>query len=107
MTAAALREHGIARSYDRAERVVTAWGVLAYGALLVYACDHREFTSEQASAAAYATGLPQPPDKRAMGRVYQRAVKVGIIRKSPLAGMSEERRSPCPLWISNVYGGNA
>lgn len=99
---AQLRDEGIQRAVDHADREKPKWSDLAYQALLGM---RGEFTSEDVRIQAEYDGLPKPPDARAWGGVVKRALKAGHIRflrygKScnPFA-----HQRPVSVWVS--YGG--
>lgn len=98
-----LRDEGMARAGDHAERVTPQWLDTAYAFLLNFATTHQTFISEDVSDASKVWGMVQPPTDRAWGSVYVRAVKAGIIVQDG-AGRSRRRHaSICPMWRSLVF----
>lgn len=92
------RDRGITESRDHAESVESGWGESAYRVLADYArASAGEWTSEDFRAHLNAIGFPVPVPK-ALGAVFQRAARVGLIRRVGF-GISKQRHlSPCPLW---------
>lgn len=105
--AKAARDAGMAAAIDHAETVEPDFGAQALAWILSYARTHARFISEEVTDAAAAAGLQSPTDPRAWGAPFQRAARLGVIRKDGF-GISKRRHlSPTPLWVSQVYVGQA
>lgn len=101
-TARAERDAGIQRAAQHAEEASPRWGDLALDRIRAYATNHAEFISEECTDWAAAQGFTSPADPRAWGAPFQKAAKLGIIRKVGY-GISQRRHlSPTPLWQSLV-----
>jgi len=79
--AAQLRDVGMRRAADHANRAHGEWGEQAYGALRRFLAMLRpdEFTTEDVRE--WSDTIPEPPDRRAWGHVMMRAARAGEIRK--------------------------
>ncbi len=98
------RDAGMSQAFDHAQRVDDTFGQRAEAFIYSYARSHRQFISEECTAAAERVGLVSPADSRAWGAPFQRAARNGVIRKAGY-GISQRRHlSPTPLWQSLVYG---
>lgn len=76
-----LRDKGMQRAVEHADRVEDGWGQVAYSAVrqfLVRQPPFRSFTTEDVREWAK---LKEPPDRRAWGAVMVRAVRGGLIHK--------------------------
>lgn len=71
----------IQAAVNHADVVAPGWSDGAYAALRAYAKANSLFKSEDVRRHAHASGLPQPPDARAWGAVFQRAARDGLIRR--------------------------
>lgn len=103
-----LRDEGMSRAMDHAERADTGWGDSAYAFLVDFARHNACFISEDVSDAS--KGVPafvQPPTDRAWGSVYRRAVKDGVIAQDGCGRSRRRHASICPLWASRIYRGVA
>ena len=96
-----LRERGMTAATEHAG---VEWKNAAYTFLLAYARNHAVFCGEDVSDAHIAAGLSQPPDLRAWGSLYRRAVADRVIARLDNDGWSKRRASPCPRYRSLVYG---
>lgn len=94
------REDGIKRALEHAGRI---WASDALTYLERFAIEHQIFSGEDVSDAHIAAALPQPPDLRAWGGVYRRAVVLGLIRHQDNNGWSRRRGSPCPRYQSLIF----
>lgn len=72
---------GMADALAHAERETPSWGDLALTWIERYARQNALFTPEECNAAAMAWGLTAPPDDRAWGQPYRRAVLAGLIER--------------------------
>ena len=104
--AIALRDEGMTRVADKAERGSPGWGDLAYAFLCVYASRHREFFPFEVTAAFENAGHVLPHDMRAFGAIYRKAIKHGMIKRGTSIGQHPQRHaSACISWVSLVYRG--
>lgn len=100
--ARAARDAGMAQAAQHAEDLQPKWGELAIERIRAYAATHPEFISEECTDWAAAQGFTSPADPRAWGAPFQKAARLGIIRKVGY-GVSQRRHlSPTPLWRSLV-----
>lgn len=97
------RELGMQHALDHADRVHERWSEDAYNWLIDYARTHEMFSGEDVSDAHIAAHMPQPPDLRAWGPLYRRAVREGHIIHFDNNGRSRRRASPCPRYWSMVF----
>lgn len=86
-----LRDRGIERAVDHADREIPSWSDVALEYVRQYARNHGEFLSEEPRQYAESRGLPDPPDKRAWGAVMLRAARAGYIRKIGYAQANDPR----------------
>ncbi len=99
------RDIGIAQAAKNADEVTPGWSQLAYDWVKSYALVHREFISEDCTAAATVAGIPVPHDPRAWGHPFARAARQRIIVRIGY-GISKRRHlSPTPLWRSQTWKG--
>ena len=101
--AAELRDRGMQASADHADRVHVGWGDAAFGICLIAIGGmqpEEKLTSETMRMIAEQKGLPEPPDKRAWGKVMLRLAKSGKIRKSGWteAKTADAHKRPINLW---------
>lgn len=104
-TAKAERDTAMASVAKHADVIVFRWCDLAFGWVKTYALAHREFISEDCTAAAEAAGIPVPPDTRAWGVPFARAARQNIIRRIGYGVSRRRHLSPTPLWQSQTYRG--
>lgn len=95
--ALAARDEGIRQSADHAEDVSPGFGEAAYTALTIYAGMAGEFTSADFRAYLKSVGLSCEVPK-ALGAVFLRAARAGVIEKVGYAKSAERHASPCPIW---------
>lgn len=96
--AAAARDAGMAQAIDHAQSIEPTWGEQALEWITRYAATHDNFISEELTDWAAAQGFTSPADPRAWGAPFQKAARLGIIRKVGY-GISQRRHlSPCPRW---------
>lgn len=97
-----LRDEGMQRAIDHADRVIDRWQDKAYESLRVYiSFNSQPFLSEDVRVYAAHLGIPDPPDKRAWGAVMMRAAKAGLIRKLGWTTASDPKvhKNPVSQWI--------
>lgn len=92
------RDTGIRESAEHADGLEPGWGAGALRVLTEYACSSSgDFTSEDFRAFLATIDFPVPVPK-ALGAVFQKAARAGVIRRVGF-GISRHRHlSPCPLW---------
>lgn len=96
------RDAGMTQAIDRAERIEPSWGDMALDRIRAYAATHDRFISEECTDWAASQGFTSPADPRAWGAPFQKAARLGVIRKVGF-GISQRRHlSPTPLWESLV-----
>ena len=78
------------------------WKNEAYTFLIGYARANPLFCGENVSDAHIAAGLRQPPDLRAWGGLYRKAIHERVIAHFDNNGRSKRRASPCPRYRSLV-----
>ena len=104
--AIALRDEGMTRVADKAERGSPGWGDLAYAFLCVYASRHAEFFPFEVTAAFEDAGHVLPHDMRAFGWVYRKAIEHGMINEGKsIARHPQRHASKVVSWVSLVYRG--
>jgi hypothetical protein len=90
---------GIRDAVDHANRVEPNWSEQALAALRAFALQHPEPFTIEAARAAMDT-LPLPPDLRAWGAVTQRAIRLGIVRRTgTFARRAASHNSPTMLYV--------
>ena len=100
------RDSGVARAAAHADARVDAWSARAYGYIECFAATRREFAAPEVRGLAYARGLPQPPDGRAGGAPFRRAIKAGVIKRigSAKFGDAKTHTTDVALWIGVRHG---
>lgn len=99
--AANLRDSGIKRAVDHANREEPVWSEKAFNFLREYIRSNREFMVEQLRSAS--TGkVPEPPTTRAWGGIVVRAKKMGLIKRKGYRKTSNKKAhcTPATLWES-------
>lgn len=96
------RDTGIARASEHAEALDVGWSASAYRLLCDYATQTAQFTSEDFRAFLDRIKFPVEVPK-ALGGIFQRTAKQGVIRKIGFGVSKQRHLSPCPLWESQVY----
>ena len=96
-----LRDIGIERAVDHANRVVENWSDKAYAFFLMFLDRHQgQFMAEYVRAAA-AGIVPDPPDARAWGGILAKAAKDGKIKSLGYVPQHnpQAHRSPKNVWV--------
>lgn len=76
------RDEGIATAIEHADKVHDGWSEKAYQFLSDYLKENKGlFMAEDVRNKAIKEAFPAPPDQRAWGAVFVRAVKAGIIKR--------------------------
>lgn len=102
--ARAQRDAGMQLAADHAASEDPGWADKAYDALVSYARAHRAFTSEEFRSGS---GVKSPTTPKALGPIFRRAARDGVIEKGGFAIAKERHLSPCVLWHSLVNGPRA
>jgi hypothetical protein len=100
-----LRDEGMARALDHAERETFLWGMRATQLLRAYAKNHCRFPTEDVVKFAERTNFPLPPEPRAWGAIIRMAVKAGLLRPYGYTRSKNARAHcrPVQVWESNIY----
>lgn len=98
-----LRDNGIIRAVNHADRVHSNWSDNAFDALKSFANllgRGEHLTSELVRAHAEFHGLPTPPDKRAWGAVMLKAARAKLIVKKGWTTATDPKVhcNPVSLW---------
>lgn len=103
--AKAERDAAMASVAKHADEACPRWCDLAFDWVKTYALAHREFISEDCTAAADAAGIPKPHDTKAWGVPFKRAAKQKIIVRIGYGVSKRRHLSPTPLWQSQTFRG--
>ena len=96
------RDAGMQQAAQHADDLQPKWSDMALDRIRAYAASHPQFISEEMTDWAAGQGFVSPADPRAWGAPFQKAARLGIIRKVGY-GISQRRHlSPTPLWQSLV-----
>lgn len=101
--AIALKERGMQRAVDSAEREMPGWKIAALTFLKSFlSTHHAPFMAEEFRAWAYEMGLPQVSG-RAFGSVMVTAQKKGYVRAAGFGFTKNPKahRTPATVWIKN------
>jgi hypothetical protein len=102
-TARRRRDSGIARAADHANAETSGWTEIAFDFLEACAkVRAAPFLAEDVIEMAKAAHLPEPPDGRAWGGVFQRGARRGLIQKAGFAPAKTSNCSPKVLWQSRI-----
>ena len=93
-----LRDKGIERATNNAERKNPGWISDAYHYLEAY--PHKVFMAEDVRVWAHKNGLQKPPHARAWGSVMVRGKKNGLIKERGFQNVKNPKahRTPCRVW---------
>lgn len=102
-TGETLKEKGMKRAIDSANRKENLWSERAYALLLQFLSGlpkDRRFMIEQFRKFAYERGLPVPPSERAFGSVTLRASNAGKIVRVGFGTVENAKAHKCfaPVW---------
>lgn len=103
--AKAERDTAMASVAKHADEACPHWGAMAFDWIKTYALAHREFISEDCTAAAEAAGIPKPRNTKSWGGPFMRAAHQKIIVRVGYGVSKRRHLSPCPLWASQTYRG--
>lgn len=100
-----LRDEGMQRAVDHADRETAQWSNRALAAVRVIAILNETFTTEAVVQYATEKGVPLAPDPRAWGAVVRTAVKRGYMRPGHYEKSLNPRahRRPVQVWLSNLF----
>ncbi len=95
-----LRDEGMKRAADHADRVSAEWGQRALDFLRGWVVGRTSFTSTDVRIAATAAGVPAPTHERAWGPVFMRASRLGLITPAGYVPHPDPRAhaTPARLW---------
>jgi hypothetical protein len=102
--AQALRDHGITRAVNHADRVHSNWSDRAFDSLKQFIQTKLRkgdvITSEAVRSYAATHGLPTPPDKRAWGAIMLKAARAKLIVKKGWTTATDPKVhcNPVSLW---------
>lgn len=94
-----LRDEGMANALRSQERQSAAWGHTAWGALLECLETFGEFTAEQCREFAELGGVLRPPEPRAWGSIFRKAVLSGLIEPCGWARSSNPKAHTRPVTV--------
>ena len=101
-----LRDEGMDRAVDHAERCNPYWSVFAMDYLKGYLADigTKPFMGEDFRKWSEEQGLQKPPTGRAYGAIMVKAAKKGLIRAIGYSQTTNPKahRTPANLWKSNL-----
>ncbi len=94
-----LRDQGIKKAIDHADKVNEGWSDAAFLKFKEFLLDHDEFMSELFRH-WLEDKLPAPPDPRAIGAVIVKAKKMGLIKhlRYQAATDPKSHRNPKSVW---------
>lgn len=95
----ARRDDGIRRARAHAEEVVCDWTATALQHLRAWAPGRAAFLAEDFRD-AMAGVLPEPPDGRAWGAVFQQAAREHVVRRAGYAPAKSSNGSPKCQWVA-------
>lgn len=98
--ARARRDAGMQIAADHAEAVSAGFAEEAFAALVIYARCNGTFTAERFR---HESRLSIPTTGKALGPVFRRAAREGVIEKGGFAISQDRHLSPAVLWNSLVY----
>lgn len=99
-----LKQEGISRAVNNANRKINEWAESAYLFLEQYISDHKEnFMVEEIRESAEQNGLPVPPSKRAWGAIIIKAHKNKLVKPCGFKQTSNPKahKTPATLWTAN------
>lgn len=103
------RDHAIASAVAHADAEAPGWSDKAYALLAEYARSvNGEFLAEDVRHwAETRRGLPAPPDNRAWGGVFKKAVRGGVVQRTGYAASKNTHAHcrPCAVWKRRVSSG--
>lgn len=106
----ARRDAGMSAAATHADRVHDGWTAAALERVKAAAQREETLTCESVRQKAESDGFPQPPDKRAWGRVMQMAAKSGWVKSTDRFIRSADPKvhmSRLTIWESLLFKGAA
>ena len=94
-----LRDDGMKRSTDHANRKTPKWSDVAFDFLKAYIREHETFMAEDVRSASENV-VPAPPDNRAWGSIIVRARKEKLIVAN---GYGKQKQSNCHSGIATIW----
>ena len=100
---AMLRDQGINKAIDHANRIEDSWSDIAFTFLRSYMINHRMFMIEEVREASKGI-VPEPPSTRAWGGIVVKAVKQGLITRVGFKNVKNAKAhcTPASLWMSLI-----
>jgi hypothetical protein len=97
--AEARRDDGMRRAVDHADAVSPGWGAVAFLLVAAWCVRHRgeHFLAERVRE-DLEPHLPMPPDRRAWGSVFVRAVREHLIVRVGFGPANSSNRGPKSIW---------
>ena len=94
-----LRDIAIFQSMENADKQNYKWTYYAYQFLLNYIKSNKEFMAEDVRIASGGI-VPEPPNKRAWGGIFVKAVKSGLIKRKGFMNVKNAKAhcTPATLW---------
>lgn len=83
-----------------AEENRPGWTVAWFAWIEKYAQNFACFISEECTQAGLAAGIPAPHDLRALGSLYPKAARKGLICRHGYGTSKRRNMSPTPMWAS-------
>lgn len=102
VTGETLRDKGIEKAIDYANKTYTCWSEQAFDFLLRYIQTVKEFMTEDMRKASVGI-VPTPPSLRAWGGVIMRATKAGLIKKTGFKSVVNKKAhcANAGVWTKN------
>ncbi len=101
--AAIRRDRGVLNAAIGAEHAQPGWSISAYEFLRGHAEKHAQFMAEDVLKHMRIEGLQLPVDGRALGAIFQRGAREGLIKKIGYAPAATSNLAPKCVWVSLVY----
>lgn len=96
-----LRDIGIERSVNKANKDHDKWSDIAYSFLLHYIKSNPEFMAENVRNESLVLGLvPEPTNKRAWGAIFVKAARLGLIKRIGFKNVTNSKAhcTPATVW---------
>lgn len=102
--ARSLRDDGMRRAAEHADRLEPEWTARAEAYIVEYARMHPVFSGEIVRRYAEASGLPSPPDPRAWGNAFKRAQRAAVITSAGYESSTQPQAHcrPVRIWRSRL-----
>lgn len=105
---AQLAKEGMERSAEHAEKVDPGWKREAYEVVYAVALRNEFFDADDVWKGAARWGLPNPPDNRAWGSIYVKAIRAKVCEKTGRFSRTKRavaHRMDIPIYRSLIYEG--